>query len=248
MIRDVRRCEHDRNDHDGGDTDMNSRPLGARHQLVQELLRGRRTVFAVERKAPLQRAPLVALQAARTRRDHFLIARLYGGHSLERMFARQELVGHARHRVDVVARVGLQAFDHLAARVRRRECAQRAGIEQCRRACQVVCALRGARDAEVENLDDALLRNERIRRLEVRMHDALFVRISHRAAQTAGQPQRPLDGEPFFVVSDDLVERLAFEQLHHHEDVRTVSVEVVDGDDVRVREMLRLARFALQCF
>ncbi len=48
------------------------------------------------------------------------------------------------------------------------------------------------------------------------------------------------------VVADDAVEGLAFEQLHHHEDVAAIAVEVVHGDDVRVRQVLRLAAFALE--
>ena len=42
------------------------------------------------------------------------------------------------------------------------------------------------------------------------------------------------------------IERAALEQLHRHVDRVAVAVEVEHRDDVRMRERLRLARFALQ--
>src|SRR5262249_36968798 len=49
-----------------------------------------------------------------------------------------------------------------------------------------------------------------------------------------------------FVVANDPIQRLAFEQLHDHEDIAAVTVEVIHRYDVGVREMLGLATLALE--
>ncbi|MEJ1963380.1 MAG: hypothetical protein WDO56_18235 [Gammaproteobacteria bacterium] len=233
----------DEPDHDhGGNADSHCGAPLARHQLVDELLRRARAIFAIELESMLDRAPLLPLQPTWAFRDHLLVARLDGRGAIEGMLAGQQFVGHAGDRIHVVARVGLEALDHLAARVGWRERAERSGVEQRRGARDVIGSLCGARDAEVEHLHHVLFGEERVRRLEVRMHDALLVGVRHCAAHVARETQGPLIAHAgAFVVADDAIERLAFEQLHHHEDVAAIAVEVVHGDDVRVRQVLRLA-------
>src|SRR5258708_14896190 len=104
-----------------------------------------------------------------------------------------------------------------------------------------------ASNSKVENLHDARASQKGVGRLEIRMDNALPMRVVHRVANVSQNPDSFPDAqaEPFAAL-DEPIERLAFEQFHHHVDVRAVPVEVVNGHDVRMSELLPLARLALQ--
>ena len=171
------------------------------------------------------------------------------GHPAERVPSGEQFVGDTGQRIDVVARIGILAEQHLRARVRRRQRAERARIELRAFVRSVAGRHERARDAEIQHLHLPALRavgDEHVAGLEVRMHDALLVGVHQR-------PARPLDDRPgvfepdsLRVALDEAIERLAAEKLHRHEDQRAVAVEVVDRDDVWMRKRLRPARFPLQ--
>ncbi len=179
--------QHRGDDDACGNGHRHYRPALLRHQLVEQLHGRSRSLLAAEGETSLQGAPLFSGKSAWLLRDHPLVARLNGGEPIERMSSRQQLVGHARDRIHVIARVGLEALDHFAAGVSRCQRPEGPGIEQRRGSLDVVGALRGARDAEVEDLYRAFVRQKRVGRFEIRVHDALFVRVGHRAAQVPRQ-------------------------------------------------------------
>jgi hypothetical protein len=100
-------------------------------------------------------------------------------------------------------------------------------------------------EPEVEDLELAAACHEEIRRLEVAMDDVLLVGggESVRGLQRPFERERRREGA---VPLDLLAERLAFEELHHGEDDVPFHAEVVDGEDVRMRERGDGPRFALE--
>ena len=162
------------------------------------------------------------------------------------MVAGQHLPCDAGQAIDVVARVGLAVLDHFRAGVGRREAAQAAGVEHCRLGI-VFRLVEGARDAEIDDLDFALVGQEYVAGLQVAMHETLLVRITERAAYAAddaqhlGKRQAVKAGR-----AQHLAQRPAHQVFHRQVHHRTVTVEVVDGHDIRVRQRLRLLRFPLQ--
>ncbi len=163
------------------------------------------------------------------------------------MSAREKLIRDACDRIDIVPRVGLLALYDLASSVRRSKCAERPRVKHSHDPRDLLTVLDGTRDAEVEHLDHVVVGEERIGRFEVGVHDTLLMRISHRTADSLREAQGLLHTQTdSFITLDEPIERLPFEELHNHVDIRAVAIEVVDGDDVGMRELLRLARFALQ--
>ncbi|MNS78592.1 hypothetical protein D3C72_1122120 [compost metagenome] len=163
------------------------------------------------------------------------------------MLAGQQFIRHAGQRVDIVTRIGLAVLEHLRAGVGRRHAAQRAGIEHG--LVRVVSRLlESAGDAEVDHLDLATIGQEHIGRLEIAMHEAALVRIGQRPAHADNDRQRLGIRQAREVRrAQHAVEGLPGQIFHGQEDRRAVPVEVVDGDDIPVRQRLRLARLALQC-
>src|SRR5262249_22528675 len=114
---------------------------------------------------------------------------------------------------------------------------------------------RGARDvvlrsrpllgeAEVEDLDVAVLRDEEVLGLQVAVDDPLLVR--------RGEPLRDLAGEEDALSLRDrspresLAQRLALEELHRRVRDAVVSSEVEDRQDARMRERRDGQRLALE--
>ncbi len=140
----------------------------------------------------------------------------------------RQLVGAVDRRRRIRARVGQQAIQDDAQRIdvaRRRDLAAAhllgARVDQCHR------ALGGGRpsdrlrragvdalgDAEVHQLDHAVVPHEDVVGLQVAVHDALLVRVVHHLADAAEQPHAVVDGQPPPRHVD--VDRLAIDQLHH---------------------------------
>ena len=102
----------------------------------------------------------------------------------------------------------------------------------------------GARDAEVEELQVAVVLQQDVRRLEVAVDQLSLVDDLERGAQLQRDAQALLVAEG--LVLDDLVEGAALEVLHR--DVRRALEAVVleDRRDVRVIELRRVLRLALE--
>ena len=100
------------------------------------------------------------------------------------------------------------------------------------------------RQPEVEDLGHSLIRDEDVRRLDVPMHDAGFVRD----LEGVGQLGRYVDDLLGVGASGrhPVLQRRAFEQLHHQERLALVLAEVVDGADVGVVECRRGTSLALE--
>jgi len=98
------------------------------------------------------------------------------------MLSCEQLVSDAAERIDVVARIGLLTLEHLAARVGRRQRAERAGVEAREVALLRTRKLRGARNPEVENFYDVAFGQEAVAGFEVGVNDALAVSVAKRAA------------------------------------------------------------------
>ena len=103
-------------------------------------------------------------------------------------------------------------------------------------------------EAEVEDLDPSVLREEDVLGLQVPVHDPLFVR----GGQTLRHLHRVVDrfARRDRTRTQPAAQRLAFEKLRH--DVRRavarVRPEVVDGRDVRVVERSRRPCLLLEAF
>src|SRR4029453_18957923 len=94
------------------------------------------------------------------------------------------------------------------------------------------------------DLDPSVTGDEDVFRLEIAVHDALFVR----GRETAGDQDGDLDGLPRWhrSVGEALPERPALEQLRHRVRGAVVSAHVMDREDVRVRQRGDRTRFAFE--
>ncbi len=110
--------------------------------------------------------------------------------------------------------------------------------------------MQGARDAEVHDLDGAVVRDDHVRGLDVAVHDAVLVRVGERLQDT-GDDDQGLLGPGRLGVEEEVADRAPLDDLHH--DVRhrhaahVVLAGVVHGDDRMVVEAyhrLGLAREA----
>ena len=156
--------------------------------------------------------------------------------AIEGTLGGEHLVDHAAEREDVARRSGGLAADLLGRHVadRSQEC-PRAGHHRRRLGLVAEADDLRARQAEVEHLDVAGRLEENVGGLDVAMHDVVRVRRGEpagdadRDAQRVVQRQRP-------VATDPLGEVLALEQLGHREADLALAREVVDGEDVWVRD------------
>ena len=91
-----------------------------------------------------------------------------------------------------------------------------------------------ARQAEIQDLHAAVGADEDVLRLQIAMRDALLVRRGQAERDLRGDLDRfarrhRLTGEP-------LTQRLADEQFQHRVGDALLHAEIVNGEDVRVRE------------
>ena len=98
--------------------------------------------------------------------------------------------------------------------------------------------------AEVEDLDAAVLGDEDVVRLEIAVDDALVVGRGEALGDLRGVVDRLAHRQRR--ASDALAQRLALEQLGDHERRAVVSAEIVDREDVRVVELAGGARLLLE--
>ena len=166
---------------------------------------------------------------------------------MERPTAGQHLVEDRAESEEVGAMVDFAAPDLLRRHVTRRaedDARLRAHGRRLRELHVRRRAGREHRQAEVEDLDEAAVRQKDVVRLEVAMHDAAVVR----GREAFRDLERVLDGlarrnrgrrEP-------RPKRLPLEKLHDGVDGAAVLADVVDGEDVRVRERRHRLHFAVE--
>ena len=149
--------------------------------------------------------------------------------------ARHDLVEDHAERVDVRALIHLLAEDLFRGHVLRRS-DDIARFRQLR----VAFALRGG-DAEVHDLEQAFGVDEDVRGLEVAMHDSLGVRDVHAGADVDAEAERALQRHRF--LADDLATQRVRREVLHRDGVVALDVEeVVDADDVVVRDLARVTQ------
>ena len=108
----------------------------------------------------------------------------------------------------------------------------------CARRCIVPCVRRsipdGPRQTEIEDLDSPVTCDEQVLRLQVAMDEPAIVR----RAQPTRRLARILDGLALGQRARDqrLAQRFAFQQLDHGIRGSVVLAEIVDRQDVRVRQ------------
>ena len=162
-----------------------------------------------------------------------------GGRTCKRFRASRQLVQNCAEREDVAARV-----DHFAARLLRRHVRDRADCRVARG--QAARDSRGIvgdelREPEIEDLQVSELRHEEIRRLQIAMDDARFVR----RGESVGEFDREIE-KSFVVEAEAVAQRVALEELHYEEWLAVDFVDLVDRADVRMIERRRRAGLALQ--
>jgi hypothetical protein len=146
--------------------------------------------------------------------------------SVERFAAGEELVEDGAEGEDVRTAVDAETADLFGRHVVRRA-EDRAG------AGHVGLAEEG--QAEVEDLHLHVRQDEDVRRLEIAVDDVRRVCEGDRVADLLHDLElRAQVGER--VRRDESLQVVAVEQLHGHEEAAGVLAEVVDGDDVRMRE------------
>ena len=158
--------------------------------------------------------------------------------ALERHAAREHLVEHHAERVDVGLRPDA-ATARLLGREVLRGADDRADLGHLRVA--------GVGDAEVGDLDAAVVADEHVVRLDVAVDDAVLVGVAQAGEHLHRDRDRALGRERALLL-DDLLERAPLEVLHRDVRAAVGLAAVVDGDDVRVVEArggLRLAPEAL---
>ena len=168
--------------------------------------------------------------------------RFGGGVALERTPAGEHLEQHRAQREDVGAVIDPGAAHLLGRHVAdRAENHARLGPTGHRR--RVGAGALGGQP-EVEDLDAAVARDEEVVRLQIAMHDLLVVR--------GGQADGDLDADLDRLARrgrsslEPLPQRLALEQLRHGIGRSLVHADVMNGEDVRVRERRDRLGFALE--
>ena len=116
------------------------------------------------------------------------------------------------------------------------------GRQQVRaRAAGRACSLG---EAEVEQLRAPLVRHEDVLRLQVPVNDPLLVRRGQSLCDLRGEVDRLAGAKR--ALPEAYAQRLAFEELHDGVRGLAVPPEIVDGEDVRVREGRNRAGLALE--
>ena len=107
--------------------------------------------------------------------------------------------------------------------------------------CDWRCDLR---QAEIENLDEAVAGNHQILGLQVPVRDARFMRLG----QPLGNLRRDFNGFAYGQRAgcQQLAQRLPFDQFHRDVMSGTSCAEFVDRDDVGVIQRGSRARFAFE--
>jgi hypothetical protein len=99
-------------------------------------------------------------------------------------------------------------------------------------------------EAEIEQLHASLARDEDVLRFQVAVDDAFLVGCGQPLGHLHGELDRLACGKR--AVLEPLAQRLPFEELHDGVRGGAVPPEVVDGKDVRMRELGDRARLALE--
>src|SRR5581483_6602745 len=110
---------------------------------------------------------------------------------------------------------------------------------------------RQLRQAEVENLQAAIARDEDVLRFQIAMHDPFLVRGGESVRDLSrvfdrlanGNARAALVGE---AVADLVAERLSFEQLHNYVRGVVVRADVIDRDEVRMIQRAGRTRLDLE--
>ena len=143
-----------------------------------------------------------------------------------RQVAREHLIEHDAEGIQVAARVGIEALGLLGRDIVH-------GADGLPAALLVNVLERG--DAEVSDLDHVIVRDHDVLRLDVPVDDAVGVRVLQRLADLRGVVQR-LRGAEYTVLRHALFERLALDELHDNILRLAAVADIVDRNDIRLRE------------
>ena len=198
--------------------------------------RGSRTISGVAFQAPADRAVHGGSRSAHDLRggdDTGLAQPQQFGDvpGLERASAGEHLVEHEAERIDVALGRDLAARDLLGRHVRRRARTQRLAGD--------------AREAEVGDPHLAGVVEHDVRRLQIAMDDAAFVRRGQAGADLARDFDRSIGGKTA-ELPQQRRQLLAVHELHRQEGVTVNLVDVVDAADVGVRDLPRHAHFVVE--
>ena len=140
--------------------------------------------------------------------------------------AREHLIEHDTEGIQVAARVGIEALGLLGRDIVH-------GADGLTAALFMDILERG--DAEISDLDHVVVRNHDVLRFDVPVDDAMGVRVLQCLADLRGVVQR-LDGAEYTMLRHALLERLAFDKLHDDILRLPAVADIVDRDDIRLRE------------
>ena len=157
--------------------------------------------------------------------------------TVERHATGETLVGHDAQRINVAATVERLRLGLLGTHVVRRA-DRHSGPGQ-------LAARRRLRDAEVGDHRVPVLIEHDVVGLDVAMDDFLLVGVGERAAHF-GEDLLDLGGRQYATRREDAGERLAPQKLHHEVNDSARFPDPVNRDDVRVFELRRRARLALE--
>ena len=152
-------------------------PGGLAFEFLDELRHRLAAVFTPEGEGMTQRAVLFFVQALDWGGYQAVFHRGGGRQLIERVFSSQQFVGNTTQCIGIVAGIGFLAFKHLQAGIGRSQGTQFARVKQGFLCLTGNRVLDCARDAEVQGLDGAVVAEEGITRLEVRMHQPPFVGV-----------------------------------------------------------------------
>jgi len=200
--------------------------------------------------APVRRGE-VRRVLAQDRRD-----RLGGGRPVERPAAREHLVEDRAEREDVRSLVGRVALHllgrHVAERPHHDAGLSAGGFGRQIRLRRAAPALVQLREAEVEDLDPTVFREEEILGLEVAVDDPFLVRRCEAARDLNGEVDGLADRQR--ASRESRTERLALQELHDEDGTNGRGrrerdfFESKDGRDVRMVQGGQQPRFPLEAF